>query len=128
MPAGQALPVTELSALCSAWVGTYLDPQARVGDGSAWHDILDRTLHRIDAWHRTGCADGTHRPDMPLGDDTDHSHRERAIHADLAGRESQFSGRPGRDGERSAVMPPIPHTPTQTSCSSVPTSRTKETQ
>jgi hypothetical protein len=51
--------------------------------------ILDRTLHRIDACgfapgevgvvterHRTGCADGTHRPDM------------------------QFSGRPGRDGER----------------------------
>lgn len=49
---------------------------------------LDRTLHRIDACgfapgevgvvterHRTGCADGTHRPDM------------------------QFSGRAGRDGE-----------------------------
>ena len=62
--------------------------------------ILDRTLHRIDACgfapgevgvdaafavavvgvvterHRTGCADGTHRPDM------------------------QFSGWPGRDGEQ----------------------------
>ncbi len=94
------LILEELSALRSARVGTYLDPQARAGDGSAWHDLLDRTLHRIDAWHRTGCADGTHRPDMPLGDETDHSHRERAIHADLAGPESQFSGRPGRDGER----------------------------
>ncbi len=61
---------------------------------------LDRTLHRIDAWHRTGCADGTHRPDMPFDDDTDHSHRERAIHADLAGHESQFRRRPGRERAR----------------------------
>lgn len=78
--------VEELSALRSAWVGTYLDPEARAGDGSAWHDLLDRTLHRIKRWDRTGCADGTHRPDQPPPDDTDHSHRERAIHADLCSR------------------------------------------
>lgn len=78
----------ELSALRSAWVGTYLNPQARAGDGTAWHDLLDRTLHRIDSWDRTGCADGTHRPDLPTMDDTDHNQRERTIHADLAARET----------------------------------------
>lgn len=78
----------ELSALRSAWVGAYLDPQARAGDGSAWHDLLDRTLYRLKACDRTGCADGQHRPDQTAPDTTDHSHRERAIHADLAHRAS----------------------------------------
>jgi hypothetical protein len=79
--------VEELSALRSAWVGTYLDPQARAGDGTAWHDLLDRTLDRVDAWDRTGCADGTHRPNFPSPDDTDAGHRERTIQADLSTRQ-----------------------------------------
>jgi hypothetical protein len=78
----------ELSALRSAWSGAYLDPQARAGDGSAWHDLLDRTLYRLKAWDRTGCADGQHRADQAATDATDRSHRERAIHADLAHRAS----------------------------------------
>jgi len=48
-------------------------------------------VHRIDAWDRTACADCTHRPDMPLGDDTGHSRRERTTHADLAAREAHFA-------------------------------------
>lgn len=80
--------VEELSALRSAWVGAYLDPQAAPGDPATWHDLLDRTRYRIRQWDRNGCADGTHRPDLELPDDTDHSHRERTIHADLAARDT----------------------------------------
>lgn len=79
--------VEELSALRSAWVGSYLNPDAQPGDGTAWHGLLDDALQRIKNWDRTGCADGTHRPNQPLPDDTDHHHREQTIHADLAGRE-----------------------------------------
>lgn len=79
--------VEELSALRTAWVGAYLDPHAALGDPATWHDLLDRTRHRLRQWDRNGCADGTHRPDLELPDDTDHSHRERAIHADLAARD-----------------------------------------
>lgn len=79
--------VEELSALRSAWIGAYLDPHAALGDPAAWHDLLDRARYRIRQWDRNGCADGTHRPDLELPDDTDHHHRERAIHADLAARE-----------------------------------------
>ncbi|MCW2599457.1 MAG: hypothetical protein JWM02_1286 [Frankiales bacterium] len=82
----------ELSALRSSWVGAYLDPEAHAGDGSAWHDLLDRTLQRLREWDRTGCADGVHRPDVALPDDTDHSHRERTIHADLARRDQTVCG------------------------------------
>jgi hypothetical protein len=74
--------------LRTAWVGAYLDPKARLDQPADWHDLLERTLDRIRAWDRSGCADGTHRPDQPLPDDTDHHHRERTIHADLAKRDS----------------------------------------
>jgi hypothetical protein len=80
--------IEELSALRSAWVGTFLDPQGRLDDPVHWHEQLERTLERIRAWDRTGCAAGTHRSDQLLRDDTDISHRERAIHADLTGREA----------------------------------------
>jgi hypothetical protein len=71
----------ELSALRTAWVGAYLDPQARLDEPARWHELLDRTLDRIGTWDRTGCRDGTHHPDQPLPHGTDHSHRERAIRA-----------------------------------------------
>ena len=80
--------IEELSALRSAWVGTFLDPQARLDEPLHWHEQLERFLERFRSWDRTGCADGTHRPEQPLQDDTDHSHRERAIFADLAGRDA----------------------------------------
>lgn len=84
----------ELSALRSSWFGAYLDPQAHAADGSAWHDLLDRTLQRLREWDRTSCADGTHRPEVPTPDDTDHSHRERTVHADLAARETEGEPQP----------------------------------
>lgn len=79
--------IEEVSALRTAWLGAMLDPQARLDDPARWHELLDRTLERIREWDRGGCSDGTHRVDQPLADDTDHSHRERSIHADLASRE-----------------------------------------
>jgi hypothetical protein len=79
--------VEEVSALRTAWVGAYLDPQARLDEPARWHEQLHSTLERLRDWDRLGCADGTHRSDQPLHDDTDHSHRERTIHADLAARE-----------------------------------------
>jgi hypothetical protein len=81
--------VEELSALRTAWIGAYLDPQARLDEPLHWHDALDRTLARLHDWDRRGCADGTHRPDCPPPDDTDHSHRERAVYADLTARETE---------------------------------------
>jgi hypothetical protein len=82
-------PLTEeVSALRTAWVGAFLDPQARLDEPARWHEQLERTLDRIQAWDRSGCCDGKHRPDQPLPDDTDHSHRERAIHADLTARDT----------------------------------------
>jgi hypothetical protein len=78
-----------LSALRTAWIGAYLDPQARLDDPVRWHELLIGTLDRIRNWDRRGCADGTHRLDQALRDDTDHSHRERAVHADLAAREQE---------------------------------------
>ena len=81
--------VEELSALRSAWVSAYLDPQATPADPAGWHDLLDRVRYRLRQWDRNGCADGTHRPDLALPDDTDRSHREQSIHADLAQRTNQ---------------------------------------
>lgn len=81
--------IEELSALRSAWLGALLDPHARLDDPARWHEQLEHCLERIREWDRSGCSDGTHRPDQPIADDTDHSHRERSIHADLANRESQ---------------------------------------
>jgi hypothetical protein len=81
--------IEELSALRLAWVGAYLDPQAAPGDPATWHDLLDRTRHRLRAWDRNGCADGTHRPDLLLPDDTDISLREQTIHDDLHHRSEQ---------------------------------------
>lgn len=81
--------IEELSALRTAWVGAVLDPQARLDDPARWHELLERTLDRIREWDRSGCSDGTHRAEQPLPDDTDHSHRERAIHADLVRREGE---------------------------------------
>ena len=77
----------ELSALRSFWVAAYHDKDARPGDGVAFHDALDRVLNRIHRWDRSGCADGTHRPEANPADTTSESDRERAIHADLASRE-----------------------------------------
>jgi hypothetical protein len=67
----------------------YLDPQARRDEPLHWHDALDRTLARLHDWDRRGCADGSHRPDCPPPDDTDHSHRERTVYADLTARETE---------------------------------------
>jgi hypothetical protein len=78
--------IEELSSLRSAWVGAFLDPQTRLDDPARWHELLERTLARIRDWDLGGCCAGTHRPDQPLADDTDPSHRERTIHADLVGR------------------------------------------
>ena len=80
------LQLEELSALRIARVGAYQDPQARPGDGVAWHDLLDRVLARLRHWDRTGCADGRHHDDLLAADDRDLVGRERTIHADLAHR------------------------------------------
>lgn len=77
----------ELSALRTAWAGSYQDPTARPGDAVAWHDMLDRVLCRLREWDRTGCADGRHHPDVDVpANDADDVLRERFIHADLAER------------------------------------------
>ena len=81
--------VEELSALRSAWIGAYLDPHAAPGDPASWHDLLDRTRYRLRAWDRNGCAEGTHRPDHALPDDTDTTLREQTIHDDLHHRSEQ---------------------------------------
>jgi hypothetical protein len=77
----------ELSALRSVWVAAFQDKDARPGDGVAFHDVLDRVLFRIARWDRTGCADGTHRPEAAPANTTDQSELERAIYADLTRRE-----------------------------------------
>jgi len=55
------------------------------------------------------CADGTQRPDRQLGDDTDHSHRELTIRADLAAGEAHFARKRdtdiGRDPSCSSPRP-----------------------
>ena len=79
----------ELSALRTAWTRAYLAADAQLDDPLGWHDALDRALYRLRQWDRNGCRDGTHRPDLPFPDDTDHPHRERTIHADLARREQE---------------------------------------
>lgn len=78
----------ELSALRSVWVAAYQDHDARPGDGLAFHDALDRVLVRIGRWDRGGCNEGTHRREQPAVDRTDQTHRDRALAADLATRES----------------------------------------
>ena len=83
--------VEELSALRTAWVGAFLDPQAELDAPIRWHEVLDQTLERVREWDRSGCRDGTHRDQQPLSDDTDHSHRERAIFADLTRREGELT-------------------------------------
>jgi hypothetical protein len=75
--------VEELSALRAAWTDAYLSPQAGLADPAAWHDLLDRTRYRLYAWDRNGCADGRHRPDLRLPDDTDDDLRQRVITDDL---------------------------------------------
>jgi hypothetical protein len=81
--------VEELSALRSAWVTAYLDPHASPADPASWHDLLDRTRHRLHCWDRNGCADGTHRPDLEVPNDIDHAARDKAINADLDSRPHQ---------------------------------------
>ena len=92
--------VEELSALRTAWVGAYLDPNARLDEPLHWHDTLDRTLERLRDWDRSGCADGTHRPDCATPDDTDHGQRERAVNADVASRETSSPASPTRRQEK----------------------------
>jgi hypothetical protein len=75
--------VEELTALRAAWTGAFLSPQAAPGDPAIWHDLLDRTRHRLRIWDRNGCVDGTHRPDLQLPDDTDHTLREHTIQSHL---------------------------------------------
>ena len=77
----------ELSALRVLWVAAFLDKDATAAAAVAFHDALDRVLTRIRRWDRSGCCDGSHRPEAPATDTTDHSHRERVIHADLTARE-----------------------------------------
>lgn len=81
--------IEELSALRSAWIGAYLDPQAAHADPASWHDLLDRVRYRMRAWDRNGCADGTHRPDLALHDDTDPDLREQTLQHDLNSRTEQ---------------------------------------
>lgn len=80
--------IEELSALRCLWVAAFLDKEAPAGAAVAFHDALDRVLIRVRRWDRAGCSDGTHRPEPPAIDTTDHSQRERLVHADLAQRES----------------------------------------
>jgi hypothetical protein len=81
--------IEELSALRSAWVGAYLDPQAAAGDPATWHDLLDRTRYRLRTFDRNGCADGTHRPDLTLPDNTDRTLRDQTVQDDLRHRAEQ---------------------------------------
>ncbi len=81
--------VEELSALRSAWIGAYLDPHAAAGDPATWHDLLDRTRHRLRAWDRNGCADGNQRADLTLPDDIDPALRDQTINDDFRHRNEQ---------------------------------------
>lgn len=76
--------VEELTALRSAWTSAFLSADAAPGDPALWHDLLDRTRYRIRAWDRNGCADGQHRADLDVADDTDHQLHDRTLHDDLA--------------------------------------------
>ena len=78
--------VEELAALRSAWVTAYLDPHASPADPASWHDLLDRTRHRLHSWDRNGCADGTHRPDLEMPNDAEYTGRDGVINAGLSGR------------------------------------------
>ena len=82
--------IEELSALRTAWVGAHQDPQAELDAPAAWHELLDKTLQRTREWDLSGCSDGLHRLQQPLDDDTDHTHREQTIHADLDRREGEW--------------------------------------
>lgn len=78
--------VEELTALRSAWTGTFLSPNASPAEAALWHDLLDRVRHRLRAWDRNGCADGEHRPDIDLHADSDHALRDQTIEDDLIRR------------------------------------------
>lgn len=81
--------VEELTALRSAWTGTFLSPNASPAESALWHDLLDRVRHRLRAWDRNGCADGVHRPDHTLPDDTDPTLRDTTIQNDLDERNDE---------------------------------------
>ncbi|MDP9166665.1 MAG: hypothetical protein M3O32_11495 [Actinomycetota bacterium] len=87
-----------LSALPTAWAGTYREPTARATDGIFWHDMLDREIVRVRAWDRTGCSDGPHRPDVTLpAGDGQQVERERVVHTDLATRRPAAAHPSGTD-------------------------------
>jgi hypothetical protein len=81
--------VEELTALRSAWTGTFLSPNAFPAESALWHDLLDRARHRLRAWDRNGCADGVHRPDHTVPDDTDLALRDTTIQNDLDERSDE---------------------------------------
>lgn len=81
--------VEELTALRSAWTGAFLSPNASSAEPALWHDLLDRVRHRLRAWDRNGCADGVHRSDLLLPDNTDPALKETTIQHDLDQRSDE---------------------------------------
>jgi hypothetical protein len=80
--------VDELDALRAGWTAAYVDPAAQPTEAGHWLDRLQRTLERLRAWDRYGCAAGTHHDE--IGSHTTSVDRERQreeyIFADINGR------------------------------------------
>lgn len=69
--------VDELDALRVAWTAAYLDPAAQPTEAGLWLDRLQRTLERLRAWDRYGCAAGTHHDEITTPSTTDDKQRVR---------------------------------------------------
>jgi hypothetical protein len=69
--------VDELDALRAAWTAAYLDPAAQPTEAGHWLDRLQRTLERLRAWDRYGCAAGTHHEEIATQSITDDKQRQR---------------------------------------------------
>lgn len=54
--------VEELSALETAWHGSYEKANAPADAGIAWHEVLRRSIARLREWNVERCATGHHRP------------------------------------------------------------------
>ncbi|HVV77131.1 MAG TPA: hypothetical protein VHC43_13955 [Mycobacteriales bacterium] len=85
--------VDELDALRAGWSAAYLDPAAQPTEPGLWLDRLQRTLERLRAWDRYGCAAGTHHEEIgahAISVDRDR-HREEYIFADINGRRGRVA-------------------------------------
>lgn len=88
LPVGQALVLARRCppTQCDA---PRFQSDARPGDPTVWHDLLDRTRSRLHQWDRNGCADGTHRQDLCAPQDLNEQFHQQITRADLRRRENE---------------------------------------